>query len=59
MTERRVGSVLEYLHQLLGAPAASTDSDAQLLQRFAERRDETAFAELVRRHGPLVYGTAF
>jgi hypothetical protein len=32
--------------------------DAQLLARFAARRDEDAFAELVRRHGPMVYGAA-
>lgn len=29
-------------------------TDATLLKRFAERREETAFAELVARHGPLV-----
>ncbi|MDR3618898.1 MAG: sigma-70 family RNA polymerase sigma factor [Paludisphaera borealis] len=29
-------------------------SDATLLKRFAERREETAFAELVERHGPVV-----
>ncbi|MFO0852707.1 MAG: sigma-70 family RNA polymerase sigma factor [Gemmataceae bacterium] len=31
------------------------DADADLLRRFAESRDEAAFAELVRRHGPAVY----
>lgn len=31
-------------------------TDWQLLQSFIDRRDQTAFAELVRRHGPLVYG---
>src|SRR5438270_7665153 len=36
--------------------AVSTDtSDADLLGRFATGRDEAAFAELVRRHGPAVY----
>jgi RNA polymerase sigma factor (sigma-70 family) len=29
-------------------------SDRELLQRFAARRDEAAFAALVRRHGPMV-----
>jgi RNA polymerase sigma factor (sigma-70 family) len=43
------------LHRLLrtrGVPA----EDRQLLERFVARRDEDAFAELVARHGPLVYG---
>src|SRR5262245_10985191 len=36
--------------------AAADPGDAQLLDRFARDRDETAFTELVRRHGPLVFG---
>src|SRR5579883_402232 len=36
-----------------GEPA---QTDAQLLGRFIERRDEAAFAALVRRHGPMVLG---
>src|SRR2546422_3439245 len=32
-------------------------TDAGLLERFATRRDEAAFAELVRRHGPMVRAT--
>ena len=35
--------------------AALAESDADLLGRFAATRDEAAFAELVRRHGPAVY----
>jgi RNA polymerase sigma factor (sigma-70 family) len=31
-------------------------SDAELVGRYAADRDETAFAELVRRHGPAVFG---
>jgi RNA polymerase sigma factor (sigma-70 family) len=30
--------------------------DAELLERFVERRDETALAALVKRHGPMVWG---
>jgi|GEM_PF-3003043 len=35
------------------AEAGSTDTD--LLQRYTAARDQVAFTELVRRHGPLVY----
>lgn len=36
--------------------AAATQTDRRLLEAFAETGDETAFAELVRRHGALVLG---
>jgi RNA polymerase sigma factor (sigma-70 family) len=39
-----------------GVLAAIRRSDADLLRRFAAGRDDAAFAELVRRHGPLVLG---
>src|SRR5579883_2368880 len=39
------------------ARAGRTDApDSQLLARFHAGRDDTAFAELVRRHGPVVWG---
>ncbi|HEX4610185.1 MAG TPA: sigma factor, partial [Urbifossiella sp.] len=41
-----------YRHAALGRPPAA---DGELLDRFAADRDEAAFAELVRRHGPVVY----
>ena len=31
-------------------------TDGQLMERFIARRDEAAFGELVRRHGPMVLG---
>src|SRR5437660_285773 len=35
--------------------AAEVVSDAELLKRFALRHDESAFAALVTRHGPMVF----
>ncbi|HEX8914728.1 MAG TPA: sigma-70 family RNA polymerase sigma factor [Humisphaera sp.] len=37
---------------------AATTDDRELLDRFARERDESAFAELVRRHVGLVYSAA-
>src|SRR5690349_1366877 len=45
--------VLDYLR---GRPAGLSDiSDRALLAAFLADRDEAAFAELVRRHGPVVW----
>lgn len=46
----------EALRQLGEAARLSGLTDAALLAQFAAARDQTAFAELVRRHGPLVFG---
>src|SRR5262245_11559833 len=50
----RTGGLLEYLHRLLSQQSAAPAVDAELLDRFLRRRDETAFTELVKRHGPMV-----
>src|SRR4051794_5330599 len=44
------------LRRTLLAPGADGLSDADLLEAFLARRDEAAFAALVRRHGPAVLG---
>jgi C-terminal peptidase prc len=49
-------TVLQHLRRLAGGAAADEASDRQLLERFAAGHDEDAFAALVRRHGPLVWG---
>jgi RNA polymerase sigma factor (sigma-70 family) len=38
----------------LRTQASTERTDAELLQRFANRNDEEAFAALLRRHGPMV-----
>ena len=48
----RPGSILTLVRP---APEARA-SDAELLGRFCCDRDEGAFGELVRRHGPMVFG---
>src|SRR4051812_41960042 len=40
----------------LRAPDGDAAPDARLLERFLADRDETAFATLVQRHGPMVMG---
>jgi RNA polymerase sigma factor (sigma-70 family) len=51
MTTAGLSRALDCLRQAL---ADGTQSDAHLLARFAEARDEGAFAALLRRHGPMV-----
>src|SRR5262245_18375988 len=43
-------------HALASGPAEEAGTDRQMLERFVARRDEGAFAAVVRRHGGLVSG---
>ncbi len=47
-------AVVRHLRHLT-APPGGPSSDGELLRRFAAQRDEAAFAEIVQRHGPLVW----
>jgi RNA polymerase sigma factor (sigma-70 family) len=49
-------AVLHYLRKVSDSGETAELSDGQLLERFRQRRDETAFAALLERHGPLVLG---
>jgi RNA polymerase sigma factor (sigma-70 family) len=51
---RAPAPLLRHLRTLLDAPALARRTDRELLDAFATRRDEAAFAALVRRHGPMV-----
>jgi RNA polymerase sigma factor (sigma-70 family) len=48
-------TLAEYLRRLRIRHEADGATDAALLGRFISERDETAFAALVDRHGPLVF----
>jgi DNA-directed RNA polymerase specialized sigma24 family protein len=56
MPNDRTGRVIEQLRRtvLLRDEAAATDG--QLLERFVSLRDQAAFAGLVHRHAPMVWG---
>jgi RNA polymerase sigma factor (sigma-70 family) len=51
----RADGVWHLFGRFLGPPALA-GTDEELVRAFVRRRDEAAFTELVRRHGPLVYG---
>jgi RNA polymerase sigma factor (sigma-70 family) len=53
MARSPLGTVLHHIRKLAVAP---DDGDGRLLARFLLSRDETAFAALVERHGPMVLG---
>ena len=45
------------MHRLFEGGTLAGRSDAQLIEAFLARRDESAFAGLVARHGPMVLAT--
>jgi RNA polymerase sigma factor (sigma-70 family) len=51
-----LGEVIRRLGRSGGLRGELVQTDAQLLDRFARRRDEPAFSALVARHGPMVLG---
>jgi DNA-directed RNA polymerase specialized sigma24 family protein len=46
--------VLGHIREMVATQQARESSDAELVAAFVEERDQAAFAEMVRRHGPLV-----
>ncbi len=55
MPQPQFGVLLRHLHRVPGSSSGGP-TDHQLLECFAHRRDEAAFEELMRRHGPMVVG---
>jgi hypothetical protein len=50
--------VLGHAGKLVGAEQPANLPEQELLGQFLRSRDESVFALLVERHGPMVYGTA-
>ena len=56
MAATPLGTVLQHLRRLADGHRVAGLGDAQLLERFVRQRDEAAFAALLERHGPMVFG---
>jgi RNA polymerase sigma factor (sigma-70 family) len=56
MSTSQTNRALTHLRRLALRQGHGGVTDAQLLERFLARREDIAFEELVRRHGPMVLG---
>jgi RNA polymerase sigma factor (sigma-70 family) len=56
MASQELSSVVQHLRRIVLTRDTESKTDAELLDRFLTRREETAFAALLRRHGPMVLG---
>ena len=54
MATGQISGVVQHLRRVAWGGGGTTD--AQLLEDYIRRRDVAAFAALVRRHGPMVWG---
>src|SRR5947209_1997920 len=54
MATGQLGPLLRHIHKLAASRCPPASTDRQLLDDFAARRNEVAFAALVSRHGPMV-----
>src|SRR5438876_11228249 len=56
MPTNQLRQVLQTLRQATLPREEADRTDGQLLERYITSREETAFAALVQRHGPMVWG---
>jgi len=56
MATSDLSEVIQHLRRAVLLRAGAGLTDGQLLENYISRRDEAALADLVRRHGPMVWG---
>src|ERR1700736_1405558 len=56
MATNQLSQVIQTLRQATLPHEGAGLTDGQLLERYVQSREETAFAALVHRHGPMVWG---
>src|SRR5687767_274292 len=56
MATGQANTVLTHIRKALALGDGALMTDGQLLDCFINHRDESAFAALVQRHGPMVWG---
>src|SRR5271154_5053313 len=56
MSTNSVNGVLRFIRTLVAGQRAEGQPDQLLVEQFVVHRDETAFAALLERHGPMVLG---
>jgi RNA polymerase sigma factor (sigma-70 family) len=54
MAGAQLGAALRQIQRLFSEGSSTGFSDTRLLNRFATQRDESAFAAILARHGPMV-----
>jgi len=54
MASRTLDAVLQHIRRLVVGPEAEALTDRQLLEKFVQQRDQSAFAKLLSRHAPMV-----
>lgn len=59
MSDRGLNKFMNRLRGFLPKQDAASMTDADLLQRFIQQRDNAAFEALVRKHGPMVLGVCW
>jgi DNA-directed RNA polymerase specialized sigma24 family protein len=59
MAAGQLHTLLRHFREMISGHETQELSDKQLLHRFAAEREQEAFAALVQRHGPLVWGVCW